>query len=139
MQERKNKPYIVVECKKEEVTEAEFQQAVNQAFSYAQGLATTTKYVWISKGNKEKFYKYDKDSQERFPDTDIPHFGQKDTLPFKFVKASQTYSYQGKKYKVEDIEKIEESDLVRIFKQAHDVLWVGVNSILRRLLMNWIN
>ena len=28
-------PYILVECKKEEVSEAEFSQAIEQAYSYA--------------------------------------------------------------------------------------------------------
>ena len=39
-------PYIVVECKKEDISELEFVQAVEQAFSYA--VAEGAKYVWIT-------------------------------------------------------------------------------------------
>ena len=41
------KPHIVVECKKEDVSEAEFEQAANQAFSYAQAVAGTIKYGFL--------------------------------------------------------------------------------------------
>jgi type I restriction enzyme M protein len=41
------KPKIIVECKKQEVTQQEFNQAVNQAFSYANALSGTVKYVWV--------------------------------------------------------------------------------------------
>jgi type I restriction enzyme M protein len=34
---------IVVECKKEEVTQQEFDQAVNQAFSYASAIVGSVK------------------------------------------------------------------------------------------------
>ena len=40
-------PYILVECKKQEVSEAEFQQAINQAFGYAYATAGELKYVWL--------------------------------------------------------------------------------------------
>jgi type I restriction enzyme M protein len=36
-----NKPYIVVECKKEEVSNPEYQQSIAQAFSYAVLHSTT--------------------------------------------------------------------------------------------------
>lgn len=42
------KPLIIVECKKQEVSEAEFQQAINQAYSYAFALPGEVKYVWVT-------------------------------------------------------------------------------------------
>ena len=119
--EAHTKPYIIVECKHEDISELEFQEAVKQAYSYAHALASTVRYIWVTKGNKEEFYLFDKNSQAKYTDTDIPYFGQKDTLPFKYVKGGGTY--QGKK--VEDIAQIDENALTRIFKQAHDVLWAG--------------
>ena len=47
--------HIVVECKKEDISEAEFKQAVNQAFSYANALPVTTKFVWVTKGDKDEY------------------------------------------------------------------------------------
>ena len=44
------KPLILVECKKQEVSEAEFQQAINQAYSYAFALPCEVKYVWVTSG-----------------------------------------------------------------------------------------
>lgn len=47
-------PLIIVECKKEEVSEAEFRQAVEQAFSYA--VSEGAKYVWTTSGIKNEYY-----------------------------------------------------------------------------------
>lgn len=43
-------PYLVAECKKPDVSEMEFAQAVNQAASYAYALAGTIKYLWVTSG-----------------------------------------------------------------------------------------
>ena len=48
------KPLVIVECKKEQVSEAEFRQAVEQAFSYA--VAEGAKYVWTTSGIKNEYY-----------------------------------------------------------------------------------
>ena len=49
-------PYILVECKKQEVSEAEFQQAIGQAYSYAFAMAGELKYVWVTSGIKSDFF-----------------------------------------------------------------------------------
>lgn len=49
------KPLILVECKKQEVSEAEFQQAINQAYSYAFALPGEVKYVWVTSGIKNDY------------------------------------------------------------------------------------
>ncbi len=118
-------PYIVVECKKKEVSEAEFKQAVNQAFAYAHALAGTTKYIWITKGDKDEYYKFDKETNKKEEEADIPHFGQVETPPFKYVKGGAWISPKGKTFHLSDLETIEEGDLIRVFKQAHDALWAG--------------
>lgn len=63
--DKRTKPYSVAECKSPEISEMEFQQAVNQAFSYAHAIAGTTKFVWVTKGNKQEFYRYDKESDKK--------------------------------------------------------------------------
>ena len=108
-------PYIVVECKKEEISEEEFRQAVRQAFSYANLLAGTTKYVWVTKGDKDEYYKYDKDSNKREEEADIPHSGQNDTPPFKYVKGGKYTTPKGQVFNLNQLETIAESDLIRIF------------------------
>lgn len=121
-------PYIVVECKKEDISEMEFKEAVKQAFSYAHALAGTTKFIWVTKGNKEEFYKFNKDKNSKEAIADIPYFGETDTKKYKYAKAGfYKDKIRGKEetVKAEDIRPIEESNLTRIFKQAHDALWAG--------------
>ncbi len=121
-------PYIVVECKKEDISEMEFKEAVKQAFSYAHALAGTTKFIWVTKGNKEEFYKFNKDKNSKEAIADIPYFGETDTKKYKYAKAGfYKDKIRGREetIKAEDIRPIEESNLTRIFKQAHDALWAG--------------
>lgn len=121
-------PYIVVECKHQDVSEQEFKQAVEQAFSYASALAGTVKFVWATKGNKEEFYRFDKEKQTRTTEADLPYFGETTTKRYKYANGG---FYKDKiKGRIEqiscsDIRKVEESELTRLFKQAHDALWAG--------------
>lgn len=119
------KPHIVVECKKQDISEAEFRQAVNQAFAYAHALAGTTKFLWVTKGDKDEFYKFDKDTNKKEEEADIPHYGQMDTPPFKYVKHGKYISSRGQIFNLSELDTIEENDLIRIFKQSHDALWAG--------------
>lgn len=70
------KPLILVECKKQEVSEAEFQQAINQAYSYAFALPGQVKYVWITSGIKNEYFGVDKSQNTRNQMPDIPQYGQ---------------------------------------------------------------
>ena len=121
-------PYIIVECKNVDISELEFQEAVKQAFSYAHALAGTSKYVWVTKGNKEEFYKFDKEKNTKETVSDIPYFGESDTKKYRFAKGGYyKEKIQGKdtKIDVQDIQSISESELTKLFKQAHDALWAG--------------
>jgi type I restriction enzyme M protein len=126
--DEREKPYIVVECKSPEVSEMEFKQAVEQAFSYAYAIAGTTKFIWVTKGNKQEFYRFDKEKNKRTIEADLPYFGQTDAKKYKYAKGGFYIEHiKGKEQKVRtnDIEPVPESELTRIFKQAHDALWAG--------------
>jgi type I restriction enzyme M protein len=121
-------PYIVVECKSPEVSEMEFQDAVKQAKSYAHAKAGITKFIWVTKGNKQEFYRFSKDTEKVTIEADIPYFGQTSAKKYKYAKSGYyTDKVKGKdeKIKTGDINKVGESELTRIFKQAHDALWAG--------------
>jgi len=124
-----SKPIIVVECKKEDVSEQEFQQAVNQAFSYAHALAGSIKYIWVSSGLKDEYFQFDKETNERKSETDIPVYGQDKVAPYKYVKGGgkRTYIDKGKEVvqRFQDIEIVAEQELTKKLKQAHDALWAG--------------
>lgn len=122
------KPYIVVECKSREVSEMEFMEAVKQANSYAHALAGTTKFIWVTKGNKQEFYRFDKEKNKLSIEADIPYFGETSAKKYKYAKNGfYTDKVKGKdeQIKTGDINKVGESELTRIFKQAHDALWGG--------------
>ncbi|TNH32545.1 type I restriction enzyme HsdR N-terminal domain-containing protein [Campylobacter helveticus] len=57
-------PYIVVECKKQDLSDREFGGAVEQAFSYA--TTELASYVWITSGFKERAKKPCSKKQKRF-------------------------------------------------------------------------
>jgi type I restriction enzyme M protein len=121
-------PYIVVECKSPEVSEMEFQEAVKQAKSYAHAKAGITKFIWVTKGNKQEFYRFSKDTEKVTIEADIPYYGKTSAKKYKYAKNGYyTDKVKGKDERITtgDINKVGESELTRIFKQAHDALWGG--------------
>ena len=117
----RNSPHIVVECKRPEVSEEEFSQAINQAFSYA--VAEGAAYVWVTSGIKDEYYQVEgKRPKRRAHVSDIPGVGVARTKSnYRFAKGGRdrdgnpTY----------DIAATSENELTRRFKQAHDALWGG--------------
>ena len=71
------RPHILVECKRQEVSEAEYQQAIEQAYSYAFALPSDIKYVWVTSGIKSDYFEVDKNLNSRNQLPDIPQFGVK--------------------------------------------------------------
>jgi type I restriction enzyme M protein len=113
-------PHIVVECKKEDISELEFIQAVEQAFSYA--IAEGAKYTWVTSGFKNEYYEVPaKKPKERITIPDIPQYGVDKLAKFKYAKNGGTANGQ----KLFELEKVTEDELTRRFKQAHQSLWGG--------------
>jgi type I restriction enzyme M protein len=126
--DQREQPYIVVECKSPDVSEMEFKQAVEQAFSYAYAIAGTTKFIWVTKGNKQEFYRFDKEKNKRTIEADLPYFGQTEAKKYKYAKGGFYIDrIKGKevRIKTDDLKPVAESELTRIFKQSHDALWAG--------------
>lgn len=124
-------PKIIVECKKQEVTQSEFNQAVNQGFSYGHSLSGTVKYIWVTSGLLNSIYRFDKEKDTREELPDLPHYGSDEVAPYQFVKGGGTHEYidtkDGKKKKqgFKELKTVNEEELTRRFKQAHDALWAG--------------
>ena len=118
-------PYILVECKKQEVSEAEFQQAINQAFGYAYATAGELKYVWVTSSIKSEFFEVDQSSNTRNQLPDIPQFGAKGVATYKYVYDAQYLPIESGKQRFFDLSIIDQSELTRRFKQAHEALWSG--------------
>ncbi|EPF16769.1 restriction endonuclease subunit M [Microcystis aeruginosa] len=113
-------PHIVVECKKQEVSELEFTQAVEQGFSYA--VAEGAKYVWITSGIKDEYYQVPTEKpKERITITDIPQSGVETLARFKYAKGGGISNGQ----KLFELTVVTPGELTRRFEQAHQSLWGG--------------
>lgn len=131
--------YILVECKKEDLTDQQFNIAVDQAYSYA--VAEGAKYVWTTSRIKNQYYEVpDKKPKSRIEIPDIPQFGINKLAPYKYVKGgiSQTDTDEknivaepappnafGIKQKFFELQVVSESELTKIFIQSHQALWGG--------------
>jgi len=127
--------YILVECKKEDLTDQQFNIAVDQAYSYA--VAEGAKYVWTTSRIKNQYYEVpDKKPKSRIEIPDIPQFGIKKLAPYKYVKGgiSQTETEDIKivsepdpnaMQKFFELQVVTESELTKIFTQSHQALWGG--------------
>jgi len=126
--------YILVECKKEDLTDQQFNIAVDQAYSYA--VAEGAKYVWTTSRIKNQYYEVpDKKPKSRIEIPDIPQFGIDKLAPYKYVKGgilqvetdkiSEPKEEYGKKQKFFELEVVSESELTKIFIQSHQALWGG--------------
>ena len=124
-----NEPLIIVECKKSEVSELEFIQAIKQASSYAYALSGTIKYLWVTSGIKNEYFLIDKDRNVKQTIPDIPRFGVKEIQKYKYAKGGRKSNEEPGddpiKQKYFELEVISEDELTRRFKQAHNALWSG--------------
>jgi len=114
-------PFIIVECKKPDVSEQEFTRAVEQAFGYA--VAEGGKYVWITSSLKNEYYGVPaKKPKDRITIPDVPQFGIAELARFKFAFGGGTTKTGQRLFA---LEKVTEDDLTRRFQQAHQALWGG--------------
>lgn len=118
-------PHILVECKKPTVSEQEFLQAIEQAYSYAYALPNDVKYVWVTSGAKDEYFEVDKKRNTRITQPDIPQFGVKKLETYKYVYDAESLVQKEGKQKFFDLTVVEEKVLTSRFKQAHDALWAG--------------
>jgi len=122
-------PHIVVECKKEDVSEQEFEQAIEQAFSYAYATPKNVKYIWATSYIKNVYYEFNKEKDIRKDAPDIPPYGVEKLAKYKYVKGGASKWQEDRelygKQKFFELEKVAEEELTRRFKQAHNSLWAG--------------
>ena len=118
-------PRIVVECKRQDVSEAEFLQAIEQAYSYAYFLPSDVKYVWVTSGIRNEYYEVDKNQNSRNQIPDIPQYGVDKIASYKYVYGAQYMEHEEGEQQFFDLSVIDQSELTRRFKQAHEALWAG--------------
>ncbi|MBI4742911.1 MAG: N-6 DNA methylase [Betaproteobacteria bacterium] len=110
------KPLIVVECKREEASQGELDQGIEQGFGYANSIDAD--FVWLTSGIRNDYFRRDRVApKERIANrlADLPRPG-KGIARAKYVKGGVGGF---------ELKTVEENELTRIFKQAHDALWAG--------------
>lgn len=109
------KPFLIVECKKDGITDAEFKQAIEQAFGNANSLrgkfatviAGTTKTAFDVAGFKPS-------EREQNVIADIPvKYGK--APKYRFIKGDEK----------NDVKSISREELIRALEKAHDTVWQG--------------
>lgn len=125
-----SEPHIIVECKKPEVSELEFEQAIEQGFAYCYATAKTVKFLWVTSGIKDRYFEVNKEKQDRVSVPDIPQYGVTKLSKYKYAKggvdqnAAEPEVEYGKQ-KFFELETVSEEELTRRFRMAHQSLWAG--------------
>ncbi|MFH1956300.1 MAG: N-6 DNA methylase [Patescibacteria group bacterium] len=108
-------PYIVVECKKDGITDAEFEQATKQAIANARVLKAP--FAICVAGNTRRAMeteKWNDKTPEKAIITDIPiSYGKIEE--FRYKKGDLNW----------DLKVLDKQELIRALKKSHDTLWAG--------------
>jgi type I restriction enzyme M protein len=113
--DEQTKVYIVVECKKDGISDAEFEQATKQAIANARVLHAP--FAICVAGNTRRAMetaRWNDKIPERATITDIPiSYGKIEE--FRYKKGDPHW----------DLKPIDQEDLKRTFQKCHDTLWAG--------------
>lgn len=109
------KPYLVVECKKDGISDAEFKQAIEQVFGNANSLRA--KFASVVAGTTRTAFDiagFTPEEREKNVISDIPHrYGL--TPRYRFIKGD----------KDKELKIVQKEDLIRTLEKAHDTVWQG--------------
>ena len=110
-------PYAVVECKKDGITDAEFHQAIEQAFGNGHAHKFRAEYVMVVAGATRRAF----DCSDRYPALEREQNVVAD-LPLRYSKP-QEYKYT--KGGMLDIQPVSKSALISAIQKCHQTLWGG--------------
>ena len=83
------------------------------------------KYVWVTSGIKNEYFEVDKTQNTRNQIPDIPQHGVQEVANYKYVYGAEHLPKEDGKQRFFDLSIIDQADLTRRFKQAHEALWAG--------------
>ena len=111
----KQSPYLVVECKKDGISETEFNQAIEQAFGNCNSLSG--QYAAVIAGNTRRFFEVEGyNALERVENIIAdPPIGYGTVQEWRYKKGAPNW----------ELSVVERSDLIRILEKCHDTLWQG--------------
>lgn len=113
----RKQPYAVIECKKDGISDAEFNQAVEQACGNGTWQKFRASYVMVVAGSTRRAFdftgKYGALEREQNIIADIPaQYGKPEE--FKYTKNGQL-----------DIQPVSKEELISAIKKCHQTLWEG--------------
>jgi len=109
------KPFLVTECKKDGITDAEFKQAIEQVFGNANSLRS--RYAIVVAGTTRTAFDvagFKPSEREKNVISDIP---------FKYGRAPKYKFIKGEKEK--DLKIVSKEELIRALGKSHDTVWQG--------------
>ncbi len=113
--DEKKRPYIVVECKQDGISQAEIQQTIEQVFGYANSLRA--KYATVIAGTVRIAFDvagFKPSEREENIIADIPERYEK-VIKYRFRKEAPE----------NELKVATRDELLRKFQQCHDTLWEG--------------
>lgn len=113
------KPFAVIECKRDGVTDTEFKQAIEQAFGNGHAHKFRAEYVGVVAGQTRAFY----DCSDRFGVLEREANIVAD-MPSQYDKPAE-FKYYHKAPGKPDISAVSRDDLIKTIRKCHQTLWGG--------------
>lgn len=127
------KPYAVVECKRDGVTDAEFLQAIEQGVGNATWVKLRASYVVIIAGATRRVLDFSDDStgileRENNIIADLPKAYGKPQA-FRFYRGGEYTDVDGKKKKAPDIQPVAREDLITAIKKSGEFKYLEISGV----------
>jgi type I restriction enzyme M protein len=113
-------PYAVIECKRDDVSDAEFVQAVEQAWGNGNAHKFRARYIGVVAGATRRFL----DCSDKFPALERDKNVVAD-LPVNYGKPPAFKYYKGGGNGKQDIKPVSKGELIAAIKKCHQTLWGG--------------
>ena len=115
----RTRPYAVIECKPDGVSDTEFKQAVEQAFGNGHAHKFRAAYIGVIAGQTRAFY----DCSDKFGVLEREANIVAD-LPVQYGKPEE-FKYYKNAFPKPDIGAISREDLIKTIRKCHQTLWGG--------------
>lgn len=113
------KPFGVIECKRDAVSDTEFKQAVEQAFGNGHAHKFRAEYIGVIAGQTRAFY----DCSDKFGALEREANIVAD-LPIQYGKPEE-FKYYKNAFPKPDIGAVTRDDLIKTIRKCHQTLWGG--------------
>jgi type I restriction enzyme M protein len=118
--DERKKPFAVIECKKDGISDAEFNQAVEQAAGNGNAYKFRAAYVGVVAGGTRKFL----DTSDKYGALERDKSVVAD-LPMGYGKPPEYKYRKGVSKDWQDIQPVSKGELIAAIKKCHQTLWGG--------------